>query len=136
MNIRIVLLSLSVFVSAPAVAQIQHVGSRDYLPYAGVDFDEFEGRDRHITILSDPSDPTTLRVVSARPDTGKPYVSSPFICGKNSPVAYYSILTPSTIHRGQMYWGAQYQAVTVIVPRDKRAPAVRLSFGCRALPPR
>ena len=136
MNIRIALLSLSVFVSAPAVAQVQHVGSRDYVPYVGVDFDEFEGRDRHITILSDPSDPATLRVVSAHAVTGQPYVSSPFICSKNFPGAYYSILTPSTIHRGRMYWGTLYRGVTVIVPRDKRAPVVRLSFGCRTLPPR
>lgn len=120
------------FVACPAVAQVKHVTSADYLTFSGPDL---PSKQRHVTLLTDPATPSTIVIVVFDPMANRVRALSPFTCLlPDTPIAYWQTATPSIIQPAVPPW--PYPIATAIIPRDQAMPA-RLILGCRSpSPPR
>ena len=120
--------------STHALAEVEHSGSADYTPFAGTDLVanvNLKGNERHVTLLTKPSDPSSMWVVSLDAITNKPVITPAIVCSGRLREAYWQTTTPSTLHRAYLVWGNEFPVATAVVARDQRTPFIRLIFGCK-----
>ena len=120
--------------STRAVAEVEHGGSADYTPFAGTDLVvsvNLKGDERHVTLLTKPSDPSSIWVVSLDTITNKPVVTPAIVCSGRLREAYWQTTTPSTLHRAYLVWGNEFPVATAVVARNQKTPFIRLIFGCK-----